>query len=138
MMSIALWLVILAIHSIQARPNYSSKFGSLEALAQGQYTIPLFDPNPSERAQEIKRNRAGYLYGPPLIGKSSFSLTGTLGDKKVADDLALWKADAAPIGEAVAKEAPLAAAAVAAVSSSSDSILKLSSKYHSHEHSLEA
>lgn len=136
MMSIALWLVILAIHSIQARPNYSSKYGSLEALAQGQYTIPLFDPNPSERAQEIKRNRAGYLYGPPLIGKSSFSLTGTLGDKKVADDLALWKVDAAPIGEAVAKEAPLAAGAVAAVSS--DSILELGSKYHSHVHSLEA
>lgn len=76
----------------------------------------MFDPGPLERAEELKRNQAGYLYGPSLIGNTSYFLTGTLGNELVAKDLALWEQDAVNIQEAIAKDAPLAREALASVS----------------------
>lgn len=80
------------------------------------YFLPMFDPGPLERAEELKRNQAGYLYGPSLIGNTSYFLTGTLGNELVAKDLALWEHDAVNIQEAIAKDAPLAGEALASVS----------------------
>ena len=65
----------------------------------------MFDPNSAARAAELDKNRAGYLYGPSLIGNSSFFLTGELGDQLVQSDIALWNQDATPVRAAVQAEA---------------------------------
>lgn len=57
------------------------------------YVLPMFDQNTSARAAEITRNRAGYLYGPSLIGNTSYFPSGTLGDALVEQDLAYFELD---------------------------------------------
>ena len=54
----------------------------------------MFDPDPAKHAVEIQTNRAGYLYGLPLIGNSSFFPTGILGEQLVANNINLWEQDA--------------------------------------------
>ena len=80
------------------------------------YVLPMFDPNPSARAAEISRNQAGYLYGPSLIGNSSFFLTGPLGDQLVQSEIALWNQTAAPARAAVQADARPVLATLTAVS----------------------
>ena len=86
------------------------------AVTNGTYVLPMFDPNPAARATEIQKNRAGYLYGPSLIGNSSFFLTGPLGDQLVQAEVALWNKDAAPVRAAVQAEATPVLQSVGAVS----------------------
>lgn len=62
----------------------------------------MFDPDPAKHAVEIQTNRAGYLYGPPLSGNSSFFPTGTLGEKL---NINLWEQDASPVIEIIKSEA---------------------------------
>ncbi|KAL8694933.1 MAG: hypothetical protein Q9218_000504 [Villophora microphyllina] len=69
------------------------------------YVLPQSDPNPSQRAAEIAIDRAGYLYGPPLLGNNSFFPTGPLGNQRVAADIAVFTANASYITESIEKEA---------------------------------
>ena len=80
-----------------------------------KYVLPIFDATPLERADQIKRNREGYLYGTSLLGNTSFFPTGLLGDAMVKRDVDLWYEDAAWVSENVAKESHIAASAVAIV-----------------------
>ena len=68
------------------------------------YSLPQFDPNPSQRAQEVATSQAGYLYGLSLIGNSSFFPAGPLGSRKIASDVAAFEQNAAFITEAIEKE----------------------------------
>lgn len=43
------------------------------------YVLPNFDPSPTARAAESAKNRAGYLYGPSLIGNSSCIFDRSIG-----------------------------------------------------------
>ncbi|KAL8699573.1 MAG: hypothetical protein Q9224_001352 [Gallowayella concinna] len=74
------------------------------ATSNLSYVLPQFDPNPSQRAAEIATDRVGYLYGPSLIGNSSFFPTGTLGDKRVAADVALFDKNATYITVSIENE----------------------------------
>ena len=69
-----------------------------------QYTLPQFDPNPSQRLNEVATNRAGFLYGPPLIGNSSFFPTGNLGGARVTEDVAAFVTNAAYINLSIEAE----------------------------------
>lgn len=80
-----------------------------------KYVLPVFDGTPSERADQIERNRKGYLYGASLLGNTSYFPTGLLGDAMVERDVDLWYEDAAWVSENVARESQLAAAAVGMV-----------------------
>ena len=51
------------------------------------YVLPKFDNDPGARAKQLETHRAGYLYGPSLMGNSSFYPTGELGDAMVQDEL---------------------------------------------------
>lgn len=68
------------------------------------YSLPQYDPNPSQRAQEVASSHAGYLYGPSLIGNSSFFPSGPLGNQRVASDVVGFERNAAFITEAIEKE----------------------------------
>ena len=57
------------------------------SISSPRYILPQLDPNPSQRAQEVALSRAGFLYGPPLIGNSSFFPTGQLGNQRVRADV---------------------------------------------------
>jgi len=80
-----------------------------------KYVLPVFDATPSERADQIERNREGYLYGASLLGNTSYFPTGLLGDAMVKSDVDLWYEDAAWVSENVERESQLAAAAVSKV-----------------------
>ena len=82
----------------------------------GSYVLPMYDPNPAARAAELARNRAGYQYGPSLIGNSSFFLTGTLGDQLVKNEIDLWNQDAEPVREVIRAESTPVVGAIQAVS----------------------
>ena len=96
-------LGVVALSAL-ARGQTQSQTNS-STVGNGTYVLPMFDPNPAARATELVKNRAGYLYGPSLIGNSSFFLTGELGDQLVQSDIALWNQDAAPVRAAVQAEA---------------------------------
>ena len=76
----------------------------------------MFDPNPAVRAAEIRDDREGYLYGPSLIGNSSFSLGGPKGNQLVQTDIGLWTNDAVPQRAVVRDEAALVRQRLTAVS----------------------
>ena len=92
----------------------SRKQGDFED-GRRKYILPVFDATPSERADQIKRNREGYLYGASLLGNTSHFPTGLLGDAMVNRDVDLWFEDAAWVSENVARESQLAEAAVTMV-----------------------
>ena len=73
-------------------------------LANASYVLPMYDSDSTGRAAEMQQNHAGYLYGPSLIGNTSFFLTGSLGDQLVQSDLALWEKDAAPVSATIQAE----------------------------------
>ena len=69
-----------------------------------RYTLPQFDRNTSQRLHEVALNHAGFLYGPPLIGNSSFFPTGTLGDQRVNADVVAFTQNAAFITQSIEAE----------------------------------
>ena len=71
---------------------------------EARYTLPQFDPNPSQRLDEVALNHAGFLYGPPLIGNSSFFPTGNLGGARVNEDVAAFIKNAANITQSIEAE----------------------------------
>ena len=85
--------------------NNGSQSTNASTAGNATYLLPMFDPNSAARAAELDKNRAGYLYGPPLIGNLSFFLTGQLGDQLVQSDVDLFNQDAAPVRAAVLAEA---------------------------------
>lgn len=68
------------------------------------YFLPQFDPNPTQRVQEIAINHAGFLYGPPLIGNSSYFPAGRIAAERVAADVIAFRQNAAFITEAIEEE----------------------------------
>lgn len=80
-----------------------------------RYVLPEFDINQAGRAEEIRVNREGFQYGPPLLGNTSYFPTGVLGDAMVAKDKELWFRDVAYVTENVYQEWPAAAQALAQV-----------------------
>ena len=68
------------------------------------YVLPQFDPNPSERSQEVAINHAGFLYGPPLIGNSSYFPGGALGSQRVGSDITAFVGNAAIITQSIHDE----------------------------------
>ena len=68
------------------------------------YSLPQQDPDPALRTLEVSLNRAGYLYGPPLIGNSSYFPTGKLGSRRVVADVSAFKQNAAFITKAIEEE----------------------------------
>ena len=69
-----------------------------------KYALPQFDRNPSQRRDEVASNHAGFLYGPPLIGNSSFFPNGTLGSQRVNADVAAFTQNAAFITQSIEAE----------------------------------
>ena len=120
---LALWLLVaIWITVISALPRLGP-FNHQQRLSppavresQRKYVIPVFDPKPSDRADEIKRNRKGYLYGASLIGNTSYFPTGDLGDPMVKEHLDLWYKDAAWVSQKVVDEYQSVAATISSVS----------------------
>ena len=69
-----------------------------------KYSLPQFDRNPSQRLEEVALNHAGYLYGPSLIGNSSFFPNGTLGNQRVGADVNTFMLNAAFITTSIEDE----------------------------------
>lgn len=81
-----------------------------------EFLLPIHDPEPSSRALEISQKRLGYLYGPSLLGNSSYFPTGILGDAMVQQHQHDWYADSFWLVNTVNEEMPKAATALEAVS----------------------
>ena len=71
---------------------------------ESKYSLPQFDPNPSQRRDEVASNHAGFLYGPPLIGNSSFFPNGTLGVQRVNADVVAFEQNAVFITQSIEAE----------------------------------
>ena len=67
----------------------------------------MYDPNSAARAQAISDKRAGFLYGPSILGNTSFFPTGPLGDAMVQRDVAQLNADSAVVATAAEADAAL-------------------------------
>ena len=77
-----------------------------QIVSSPRYVLPQLDPNPSQRAQEVATNHAGFVYGEPLIGNSSFFPDGKLGQQRVKADVAGFTQNAAFITQAIEQESP--------------------------------
>ena len=114
---VVIWTTVISALPRVRSPIYQRRL-SLPTVKESQrkYILPVFDPKPSDRANEIRRNRKGYLYGASLIGNTSYFPTGDLGDPMVKEHVDLWYKDAAWISQKVAEEYQSAAATVSSVS----------------------
>lgn len=76
---------------------------------QGKFTLPIEDHSPSMRILEIDKKRQGYLYGPSLLGNTSWFPTGTLGKAMVQQHMDQWLQDASWLTGVVEEEMNAAA-----------------------------
>lgn len=77
---------------------------------QSMFTVPIEDHSPSMRTLEIEQKRQGYLYGPSLLGNTSYFPTGSLGAAMVQQHMEEWAQDASWVNNAVEEEMKAAAA----------------------------
>ena len=69
------------------------------------YVLPMNDPYPTQRSEEVQDHRNGFLYGPSLIGNTSYFPTGPLGDGLVKAQIALGEAEADANEKVILEEA---------------------------------
>ena len=79
---------------------------------RSKFTISAGDTFSSLRALEIERKRQGYLYGPSLLGNTSYFPTGIMGDAMVQQHIDEWLQDASWMNSVVEEEAKSAAKAL--------------------------
>ncbi|GAP93054.1 putative manganese lipoxygenase [Rosellinia necatrix] len=77
-----------------------------------RFLLPIEDPDPFSRRREVEYRRAGFLYGPSLLGNSSYFPTGILGDAIVQQHQEQWYKNAGWLVETVGGETAAALAAV--------------------------
>ena len=91
--------------------------GSHLAGEQRKFTVTSeSDVPPFSRAFEIERKRRGYLYGPSLLGNTSYFPAGILGEAMVQQHMHQWLQDAAWVTSVVEDELNAAAAVLEQVS----------------------
>src|SRR6478736_1425204 len=73
-----------------------------------EFTLPNEDGEILIRKLNIQKTLKEILYGPSLIGKTSFFISGPLGDQISQRDQTLWSRDAAPVVQAVSHDAAAA------------------------------
>lgn len=71
---------------------------------QGKFTLPIKDHSPSMRVLEVEQKRQGYLYGPSLLGNTSWFPTGVLGKAMVQQHVDQWLQDASWLTSVVEEE----------------------------------
>lgn len=104
----------------------STKYGE-----ESRMVLPMYDHEPWKRISNIQKKQRGYLYGPSLLGNTSFFPGGHLGQLLAQQDGAKWREDAAYVVSNVAKESILAADAlkkVITICSCLGSIAKIASR----------
>ena len=83
----------------------------------GKFTLPIEENSPSMRAKEIEQKRQGYLYGPSLLGNTSWFPTGILGKAMVQQHMDQWLQDASWLTNVVEEEVKAAATTLKKASS---------------------
>lgn len=73
-----------------------------------EYTLPNEDDEILTRKLEIQKKRKEILYGPSLVGETSFFPSGQLGDQISQRDQSLWLNDSAPVVQSAFQEAAAA------------------------------
>ncbi|KAH7303981.1 lipoxygenase [Stachybotrys elegans] len=74
--------------------------------------LPQDDSNVSARIGEVEQRQTVILYGPSLIGNTSFFPTGTLGSQLSLRDQQQWANDSAFVQQAAAQEAAVVLQAI--------------------------
>ncbi|KAI9166385.1 Manganese lipoxygenase [Paramyrothecium foliicola] len=84
------------------------------AAPSTKYTLPQHDAEEEQtlRRQEIEQKQADILYGPSLIGETSFYPAGPVGKQISVRDQLQWRNDSAFVQQAAAKEAVAVAKAI--------------------------
>lgn len=78
--------------------------------------LPQSDSDQDARAREVATRKAGFIYGPSLIGQAAPFPNGTLGNARSQYDMDLWNVDRTAIDNAVAEDVKAIQAAIEAVS----------------------
>jgi len=91
------------------------RLASVKYAEERKMVLPMYDDEPWKRISNIQKKQRGYLYGPSLLGNTSFFPAGNLGQLMAQQDGEKWRSDAAWIVSNVAKESKLAAAALTKV-----------------------
>ncbi len=94
------------------------------------WSLPVFDAKPWMRVNETRLAREGYVYGPPLLGNTSYFPTGVLWDAMVARHKAEWFRDVEYTTKNVYPEWENAAAALQKVRSPAQQSIKLPRLIH--------
>lgn len=106
----------LSMAAVQAAPRHVSLFPRQVENDTPPACLPQDDSNPDERAAEVSERRAGFQYGPSLIGEAAPFPKGALGDVRAAYDYSVWEVDRKEIDAAVAKDVEAIKASIQAVS----------------------
>lgn len=118
-----LYLLVPSVYAAVIFVQQDARSMSWEALSswppkritgqdRSKFTISAGDTFSSLRALEIERKRQGYLYGPSLLGNTSYFPTGIMGDAMVQQHIDEWLQDASWMNSVVEEEAKSAARAL--------------------------
>lgn len=91
----------------QPLPKYRSTGEQREFAVPNSNDVLSFS-----RAYEVEEKRQGYLYGPSLLGNTSYFPVGILGDAMVQQHIQQWQESAAWVTNAVEEEMNIATAAL--------------------------
>jgi hypothetical protein len=96
---------VLGLIAAAARTVVDIPFELTHAGAPRDLSLPQNDANIELRTEQISAKQDRILYGPSLLGNTSFFPIGENGTAIVNRDFALWAADAMPVQNASALEA---------------------------------
>ena len=82
-----------------------------------RFSLPLYDGALSSRVAEIELKRQGFLYGPSLLGNTSYFPTGPLGRAMAQQHVDQWLQDAQWLTSTVDAESVAATAELTRVGS---------------------
>jgi hypothetical protein len=100
------FLLLAAIYGTSwAQLSNSSTPAPASNAASESYVLPMDDPAPMQRQQEVAGNQQGFLYSPSLLGNMSQFLTGPLADVLVDAELASFNQDAGIFEDIIKLEA---------------------------------
>lgn len=95
----------------QGRPWQSTHEVILD-LPKQRLLLPIEDPDLFPRRMEVMYRQAGFLYGPSLLGNSSYFPTGLLGDVMAKQHQDQWYEDAMWLVDTVHEEEVAVLAAI--------------------------
>lgn len=85
--------IAFAMRHVFALPLAADDPAAAATPSTTMYTLPNNDPNQEQRKAGVAWKRGNFIYGPSILGNTTFYPTGALGKNMSMRDMELWRID---------------------------------------------